>query len=119
MTDHPIPTEIKLHQASRVLEVQFDDGATFKFPCEYLRVFSPSGEVRARRGRSGSVLISGKKGVAITDIQMKGQYAVKLFFDDGHNSGLYDWRYLYELGVKQEENWQAYLKRLEAAGESR
>ena len=119
MPDHPIPTDIRLHQASHILEVQFDDGASFQLPCEYLRVFSPSGEVRARRGDTGSILVSGKEGVNIIDIQMKGQYAVKLFFNDGHDSGLYDWRYLYELGEKQEENWQRYLKRLQAAGESR
>ena len=119
MPDHPIPTDIKLHQASHILEVQFDDGANFQLPCEYLRVFSPSGEVRARRGESGSILVSGKQGVNIIDIQMKGVYAIKLFFNDGHNSGLYDWSYLYELGVKQEENWRNYLRRLEAAGASR
>ncbi|OOZ35726.1 gamma-butyrobetaine hydroxylase-like domain-containing protein [Solemya velesiana gill symbiont] len=119
MSDHPIPVDITLHSKSKVLEVRFDDGACFKLPCEYLRVFSPSGEVRARRGSSGSILVSGKRDVGIEDIRMVGQYAVKLFFDDGHNSGLYDWRYLYELGTQQEENWQAYLKRLAAANASR
>ncbi|MES9845060.1 MAG: DUF971 domain-containing protein [Candidatus Sedimenticola sp. PURPLELP] len=118
MSSHPIPVDIRLHHKSRVLEVRFDDDAVFELPCEYLRVFSPSGEVRARRGND-SILVSGKKAVAIDDVKLIGQYAVKLFFDDGHNSGLYDWRYLYELGTKQEQYWQTYLKRLEDAGASR
>ncbi|MES9955996.1 MAG: DUF971 domain-containing protein [Sedimenticola sp.] len=118
MSDHPIPVDIRLHKKSRVLELTFDDGAHFELSCEYLRVHSPSGEVRARRGDAG-ILISGKRDVAIEEIKMVGQYAIKLYFDDGHNSGLYDWRYLYELGSQSAEKWQHYLERLEQAGATR
>lgn len=114
----PIPTEIKLHKQSKVLEIAFDDGRRFSLPFEYLRVFSPSAEVRGH-GPGQEVLQVGKKYVDITNIEPVGQYAVCLFFDDGHHTGIYSWDYLYDLGVNQERYWQAYLARLEAAGASR
>jgi DUF971 family protein len=114
----PIPTEIKLHKQSKLLEIAFDDGRRFSLPFEYLRVFSPSAEVRGH-GPGQEVLQVGKKYVDITHIEPVGQYAVCLFFDDGHNSGIYSWDYFYDLGVNQERYWQAYLARLEAAGASR
>lgn len=114
----PIPTEIKLHKQSRVLEVAFDDGKRFEMPCEYLRVFSPSAEVRGH-GPGQETLQVGKKYVEITNIEPVGQYAVVLVFSDGHDSGIYSWDYLYDLGMEQELYWSNYLKRLEAAGESR
>jgi len=116
--DTPIPTEIKLHQQSRILEVAFNDGSRFHMPCEYLRVFSPSAEVRGH-GPGQEVLQIGKKNVEIKAIEPVGQYAVVLVFSDGHDSGIYSWDYLYDLGRKQDFYWQAYLRRLEEAGESR
>lgn len=116
--DTPIPTEIKLHQQSRALEVAFNDGSRFTMPCEYLRVFSPSAEVRGH-GPGQEVLQVGKKNVEIKAIEPVGQYAVVLVFSDGHDSGIYSWDYLYDLGRKQDFYWQAYLRRLEEAGESR
>ena len=109
------PTEIKLHQKSRILEVTFDDGSAFKLPCEYLRVFSPSAEVRGH-GPGQEVLQLGKEKVNITNIEPVGTYAVVLHFDDGHNTGIYSWDYLHDLGVNQETNWKRYVERLEAAG---
>lgn len=116
--DTPIPTEIKLHQQSRILEVAFNDGSRFEMPCEYLRVFSPSAEVRGH-GPGQEVLQVGKKHVEIKAIEPVGQYAVVLAFSDGHDSGIYSWDYLYDLGRKQDFYWQAYLRRMEEAGESR
>jgi len=112
------PTEIKLHQKSRVLEVTFDDGAQFNLPCEYLRVYSPSAEVRGH-GPGQEVLQLGKEAVNITAIEPVGTYAVCLHFDDGHNTGIYAWEYLHNLGVNQEANWKRYLERLAAAGHTR
>lgn len=114
----PRPTEIKLHQKSRLLEVAFDDGRRFSLPCEYLRVFSPSAEVRGH-GPGQEVLQVGKRDVEIKAIEPVGVYAVKLAFSDGHDTGLYSWEYLHELGEKQESSWKSYLARLEAAGASR
>jgi len=114
----PRPTEIKLHQKSRVLEISFDDGNTYKLPCEYLRVYSPSAEVRGH-GPGQEVLQVGKETVNITQIEPVGTYAVALHFDDGHNSGIYSWEYLHELGMHQDTNWKRYLERLEAAGHKR
>lgn len=114
----PIPTEITLHKQSRVLEVAFDDGKRFQLTCEYLRVFSPSAEVRGH-GPGQEVLQVGKKDVEITAIEPVGHYAVSLVFSDGHDSGIYSWDYLYDLGMEQEAYWRAYLDRLAAAGESR
>lgn len=116
--DTPIPTEIKLHQQSRMLEVAFNDGSRFNLPCEYLRVFSPSAEVRGH-GPGQEVLQVGKKNVEIKAIEPVGQYAVVLVFSDGHDSGIYSWDYLYDLGKKQDFYWQAYLRRMDEAGASR
>ena len=112
------PTELNLHQVSRVLEISFDDGQSFNLPCEYLRVFSPSAEVRGH-GPGQEVLQTGKENINIKAIEPVGNYAVKLVFDDGHDSGIYSWQYLYELGQEHEQNWQDYLARLEQAGQKR
>ncbi|WP_283147977.1 DUF971 domain-containing protein [Silvimonas soli] len=113
-----LPVEIRLHKASRTLEVAFDDGARFSLPCEYLRVNSPSAEVQGH-GVGQGVLQTGKRDVAITGVEQVGNYAVKLVFDDGHDSGLYSWQYLYELGRDHTARWQEYLAQLAAAGASR
>lgn len=112
------PLELKLHQTSRVLEIAFDNGAWFSLPCEFLRVYSPSAEVRGHTAGAWKLVI-GKENVNITDLQQVGGYAVKIFFDDGHNSGLYDWHYLYKLGENRRELWNLYLERMEKAGERR
>jgi DUF971 family protein len=114
----PTPTEIKLHQKSRVMEIAFDDGRTFRLPYEYLRVYSPSAEVRGH-GPGQEVLQVGKRDVDIRSLEPVGSYAVQPTFSDGHATGIYSWDYLYELGVEQEDNWATYLRRLEAAGKSR
>ena len=114
----PRPTEIKLHQKSRVLELSFADGKTFQLPCEFLRVYSPSAEVRGH-GPGQEVLQTGKKAVDITQIEPAGSYAIQLTFSDGHDTGIYSWELLYDYGLRQEEMWQHYLKRLEEAGASR
>src|ERR1700687_778584 len=114
----PRPTEIKLHQRSRLLEVAFDDGLKFELPCEYLRVFSPSAEVRGH-GPGQEVLQTGKREVGISAIEPVGVYAVKLVFSDGHDTGIYSWDYLHELGVKHETNWKSYLARMAQSGKSR
>ncbi len=116
--DMPQPTAITLHKISRVLEISFDDGKTFKLPCELLRVYSPSAEVRGH-GPGQEVLQAGKKNVEIGEIEPVGTYAVKLCFSDGHDTGLYSWDLLYEIGLNQDELWSRYLKRLEEAGASR
>ncbi len=118
MATNPRPTDIQLHQKSRVLEIRYDDGARFELPCEYLRVLSPSAEVRGHLPGQEKLQV-GKEQVNITDIQPVGNYAVKIFFDDGHKSGLYDWRYLYQLGRKQAVLWADYIDRLRAAGHQR
>lgn len=112
------PTEIKLHQSSRMLEVAFEDGARFQLPCEYLRVFSPSAEVRGH-GPGPGVLVTGKEAVNISAIEPVGNYAVKLVFDDGHATGLYSWTVLHDLGLNQDSNWQDYLRRLAEVGYQR
>lgn len=114
----PIPSEIKLHQKSRMLEIAFSDGKRFELSCEFLRVYSPSAEVRGH-GLGQEVLQVGKKDVEIADIQPVGSYAVQLVFSDGHDSGLYSWDYLYDLGVNQEKLWQQYLARMDEAGAKR
>ncbi len=116
--DRPQPIDIKLHQKSRVLEISFADGRSFQLPCELLRVYSPSAEVRGH-GPGQEVLQAGKKDVGITHIEPAGSYAVQLSFSDGHDTGIYSWDLLYEYGLRQEEMWQQYLKRLEQAGASR
>ena len=112
------PTEIKLHQQSRTLEIAFDNGARFNMPYEYLRVQTPSAEARGH-GPGQETLQTGKKNVNLLNVEPVGTYALKLIFDDGHESGLYSWEYLYELGQHQDELWKQYLEKLEAAGESR
>ena len=114
----PQPTEIKLHQKSRVLEISFADGKTFKLPCELLRVYSPSAEVRGH-GPGQEVLQVGKKNVDITSIEPVGTYAIQPCFSDGHETGIYSWDLLYDFGLHQDELWSAYLKRLEEVGASR
>ncbi|MDX1374584.1 MAG: DUF971 domain-containing protein [Burkholderiales bacterium] len=114
----PQPTEIKLHQKSRVLEIAFADGKTFRLPCEFLRVYSPSAEVRGH-GPGQEVLQTGKQAVGITHIEPVGTYAIQLVFSDGHDTGIYSWDLLYEFGLHQEEMWQQYLNRLAQAGASR
>ncbi len=112
------PVEIKLRKTSRLLAVVFDDGKSFDLPFEYLRVYSPSAEVTGHSAGQG-VLQTGKENVQIAKIEPIGHYAVRLVFDDGHDTGLYTWKYLYELGDQHQENWQSYLDRLKAAGYAR
>ncbi len=112
----PKVTGLKLKQGSRVLEVQFDNGDHFVLACELLRVYSPSAEVH---GHGNPVLVTNKKEVNITGIEPVGNYAVKLVFDDGHDSGLYSWKVLHDLGRNQEQYWADYLSRLKAAKASR
>jgi DUF971 family protein len=114
----PRPVEIKLHQKSRVLEIGFDDGKSYRLSCEYLRVYSPSAEVRGH-GPGQEVLQEGKKEVEIAAIEPVGNYAVKLVFSDGHDTGLYSWDYLYSLGENQPRLWQQYLEKLALAGANR
>jgi len=110
--------EIRYKKEACLLHLRFDDGSSFSLPCEYLRVFSPSAEVRGH-GLSEPMLVIGKENVKITAIEPVGRYAVKLIFDDGHDSGLYDWDTLYRLGVDYEKNWSDYLRRLANAGVTR
>ena len=112
------PTDIKLHQKSRVLEIAFDDGNVYRMGCEYLRVYSPSAEVQGH-GPGQQVLQYGKEAVNIVSIEPVGNYAVVFRFDDGHDTGIYSWDLLYELGANQEQYWQAYLDRLKEAGYQR
>ncbi len=109
------PVEIKLRSRSRLLEVAFEDGQRFELPFEYLRVYSPSAEVKGH-GPGQEVLQFGKEDVRIKSVEPVGQYAVRLVFDDGHDTGLFTWKYLYELGVEQAEKWRDYLQRLEGYG---
>src|SRR5688572_1705117 len=106
----PGPVEIKLRTRSRVLEVSFDDGSRFELPFEYLRVHSPSAEVKGH-GPGQEVLVLGKENVGIRAVEPVGQYAVKLVFDDGHDTGLYSWKYLLDLGRNQAKNWAQYEAR--------
>ena len=112
------PTGIKLHQKSRLLEVSFDNGETFQLGCEYLRVYSPSAEVQGH-GPGQQVLQYGKEAVNIVGIEPVGNYAVVLRFSDGHDTGIYSWDLLYELGTNQEQYWQSYLDRLQEVGYQR
>ena len=114
----PQPTEIKLHQKSRILEIAFADGKTFQLPCEFLRVYSPSAEVRGH-GPGQEVLQVGKKNVDITKIEPVGSYAVQLTFSDSHDTGIYSWDLLYDYGMHQQEMWQHYLERMKESGASR
>ena len=112
------PTEIKLRKTSRVLELSYADGTSFSLPFEYLRVYSPSAEVKGH-GPGQETLQTGKENVDITAIEPVGHYAVKLTFSDGHDTGLYSWPYLRELGDNMAANWRSYLDRLKAAGYAR
>ena len=112
------PTEIKLHQKSRQMEISFADGKRFELSYEFLRVYSPSAEVRGH-GPGQEVLQVGKKNIEISAIEPVGSYAVQPRFSDGHDSGLYSWDYLYELGLDRDQLWQQYLQRMQAAGASR
>ncbi len=114
----PQPVEIKLRTRSRVLEVHFDDGSRFELPFEYLRVFSPSAEVTGHGGGEG-ILQTGKEHVGISGVEPVGNYALRLKFDDGHNTGLYSWSLLHELGTGFERNWARYLERCAEAGVKR
>ena len=114
----PAPTEIKLHQLSRKLEIAFDNGKRFELPYEFLRVSSPSAEVRGH-GSGQEVLQVGKKNIEIKGIEPVGNYAVQLIFSDGHDTGLFSWDYLYELGENHAELWALYMSRMEAASASR
>ncbi len=116
--EKPTPTEIKLHQKSRVLEISFSDGSRFELSYEFLRVYSPSAEVRGH-GPGQEVLQSGKKDVDILSLEPVGSYAVQPHFSDRHSTGIYSWDYLYDLGIHRQSLWQDYLKRLEAAGARR
>lgn len=110
--DVPAPTEIKLRTKSRVLDVTFDGGERYELPFEYLRTHSPSAEVKGH-GPGQEVLVLGKENVGIRGIEPIGQYAVRLIFDDGHDSGLFSWKYLRELGRDHAENWRKYLERVQ------
>ena len=112
------PTSILLHQVSRVLELAFADGRTFRLPYEFLRVYSPSAEVRGH-GPGQETLQVGKKDVTITEVEPVGHYAIRPVFSDGHATGIYSWDYLQELCLHQDDMWQRYLERLAAAGASR
>ena len=116
--DTPVPTEILLHQASRLLELAWPDGSRYQLSCEFLRVHSPSAAVRGH-GSGQETLQTGKRAVAINGLEPVGNYAVKIIFSDGHDSGLYSWDILHELCLRHDELWQAYLSRLAAAGASR
>ncbi|MEY5097658.1 MAG: hypothetical protein RJA36_377 [Pseudomonadota bacterium] len=116
--DTPNPVELTVHAKSRVLEIAFDDGARFRIPFELLRVYSPSAEVRGH-GPGQEVLQTGKREVGIVALEPVGHYAVKPLFSDGHDSGIYSWDYLYELGARQDQHWADYERRLQAAGVER
>lgn len=117
-TQAPRPTSVTLHQQSRLLEVGFDDGATFRIPFELMRVYSPSAEVQGH-GPGQEVLQTGKREVDVVGLEPVGHYAVQPTFSDGHSSGIFSWDYLYHLGARQDELWRDYLARLEAAGADR
>jgi DUF971 family protein len=110
----PQPTDITLRTTSHLLEVRFDDGSHFELPFEYLRVFSPSAEVKGHGGGEGA-LVLGKQGVGISRIEPVGNYALRLYFDDGHNTGLYSWAVLHQLGREHGVNWVRYQARCAAA----
>ncbi len=109
--EHPVPTEINLHRKSRLLEVTFSDGARFRFPCEYLRVHS-----RAAEEVTSDTPVVGKENVNIDSIEPQGNYAIRIVFDDGHDTTAFSWETLYDLGKNQEKHWQEYLERVKAAG---
>ena len=114
-SETPSPQAITLHGASRVLEVGFSDGSTFRIPFELMRVYSPSAEVKGH-GPGQEVLQTGKRNVTITALEPVGNYAVQPMFSDGHNTGIFSWDYLYHLGSQQDALWKDYERRLVAAG---
>jgi DUF971 family protein len=114
----PIPVSIKLKKVSRVLSIIFDDDTEAELSCEYLRVYSPSAEVKGH-GPGQSVLQTGKENINISSIEPIGNYAIKLIFDDGHNSGIYTWKYLFELFARKEKLWNEYINALAEKGYSR
>lgn len=113
-----LPTEIKLHQLSRILEVSFDNGETFSLPCEYLRVYTPSADALGH-GPGQEILQIGKENVTINEIKPIGNYAIQPIFSDGHGTGIYSWDLLYKLGAEYPTLWADYLHRLELAGQQR
>ena len=114
----PQPTALTLHQASRVLEVGFDDGSVFRIPFELMRVYSPSAEVQGHVPGQKQI-VAGRRHVGIMGVEPVGHYAIRIRFDDLHDSGIYSWGYLYELGRRQDELWADYLSALEARGLTR
>jgi DUF971 family protein len=118
MTDAPKPTEISLHQKSRVLEISYSDGESFELSYEFLRVHSPSAEVQGH-GPGQGVLQLAKENVMITNVEPVGSYAIQPSFDDGHDTGIYSWETLYDMGKNRDRYWQEYLQKLEAAGHQR
>jgi DUF971 family protein len=118
MNDRPKPTEIRLKKQEKALEVDFDDGTRFRFPAEFLRVHSPSAEVRGH-GPGQETLVSGRRHVGILNVAPVGRYAIGIQFDDLHDTGIYSWEYLHELGRNQDSLWRQYLERLEKSGASR
>ena len=118
MTDTPRPTEISLHKKSRILKITFEDGERFEFSYEFLRVHSPSAEVQGH-GPGQGVLQLGKENVVINTIDPVGNYAIQPSFDDGHDTGIYSWETLYDMGKNKDKYWQEYLDKLEAAGHKR
>lgn len=115
---NPVPTEIRMHRKSRVLELVYEDGDSVSLAAEYLRVYSPSAEVQGH-GPGQAVLIVGKERVNVKEIEPVGHYAIRIRFDDGHDSGLFSWQYLRELADKEAENWEDYSRRCEEAGYKR
>jgi len=114
----PLPTDITVHESSRVLEVGFSDGRAFRIPFELMRVYSPSAEVQGH-GPGQEVLQTGKREVGVTSLAPVGNYAVQPTFSDGHDSGIFSWDYLHDLGVRHDELWRRYLDKLAAAGATR
>ena len=118
MTNSNVPNAVNVHKKSATLELVYDNGNCHQLSAEYLRVFSPSAEVQGH-GQGQAVLQYGKKDVQFLDIEPQGHYAIKITFSDGHDSGIFSWEYLFQLGESQQENWQQYLAELGAAGKSR
>lgn len=117
-TGSPTPTALTVHSQSRILEIEFSDGAQFKIPFELMRVYSPSAEVQGH-GPGQEVLQTGKREVNLVELEPVGNYAVKPVFSDGHESGIFSWDYLYKLGSEQDQLWDDYTRRLQAAGMQR
>ena len=114
----PRPTEIKVRRAEKTLEISFDDGTAYSLPAEYLRVESPSAEVQGH-GPGQKVLVAGRRHVGIANVEPVGNYAIRIEFDDLHDSGIFSWRYLRQLGIEQDDRWQAYISAMDSAGLSR